>query len=102
MAKNIEIQAHKEWLGFLQPVGLVVSPPALVTAQASVNKNIVKLQQKLLACVNRENGASISDFPAFTIEGIKNPWLIAKVLLKRTNQKYNFFIDLVVFRRLEL
>ncbi|BAZ10556.1 hypothetical protein NIES4071_23790 [Calothrix sp. NIES-4071] len=67
MAKNIEIQAHKEWLGFLQPVGLVVSPPALVAAQASINKNIVELQQKLLTCVNPEDGASISDFPAFTV-----------------------------------
>ncbi|MBW4599044.1 MAG: N-6 DNA methylase [Calothrix sp. FI2-JRJ7] len=68
MAKNLEIQAHKEWLGFIQPVGLVVSPPALVAAQASVNRNVVELQQKLLACVNREDGASISDFPAFTVD----------------------------------
>jgi N-6 DNA Methylase len=68
MVKNLEIQAHKEWLGFIQPVGLVVSPPALVAAQASVNKNIVELQQKLLACVNREDGASISDFSAFTVD----------------------------------
>lgn len=68
MVKNLEIQAHKEWLGFIQPVGLVVSPPALVAAQASVNKNIVELQQKLLACVNREEGASIYDFSAFTVD----------------------------------
>ncbi len=25
-----ELRAHKEWLGLLQPVGLVVSPLALV------------------------------------------------------------------------
>jgi N-6 DNA Methylase len=71
MAKNLEIQAHKEWLGFLQPVGLVVSPPALVAAQASVNRNVVDLQQKLLACVAREEQGSqfgISDFRAFSID----------------------------------
>jgi hypothetical protein len=71
MAKNLEIQAHKEWLGFLQPVGLVVSPPALVAAQASVNRNVVDLQQKLLACVDhKEQGSqfAISDFRAFTID----------------------------------
>ena len=27
-----ELRAHKEWLGLLQPVGLVVSPPALIKA----------------------------------------------------------------------
>ena len=28
-----EREAHKAWLGLLQPVGLVVSPPALTRAQ---------------------------------------------------------------------
>ena len=29
MATNTAIQSHQEWLGFVQPVGLVVSIPAL-------------------------------------------------------------------------
>ncbi len=72
--KDIEVYAHKEWLGFLQPVGLVVSPPALVAAQAVVNRNVVELQQRLLATVSDgsliENVDSfwISDFPAFTVD----------------------------------
>jgi len=45
MANDPEIRLHKEWLGFLQPVGLVVSPPALSAAQAVVNRNVVELQQ---------------------------------------------------------
>jgi hypothetical protein len=60
-----EITRHKEWLGFLQPVGLVVSPPALAKAQAVVNRNVVDLQQSLLAAVD-ESG-KIADFPAFVI-----------------------------------
>lgn len=65
MAIDPEITRHKEWLGFLQPIGLVVSPPALVKAQAVVNRNVVDLQQSLLAAVD-EDGL-IADFPAFTV-----------------------------------
>ena len=72
MATDREIQAHKEWLGFLQPVGLVVSPPALVAAQASVNRNVVELQQRLLANVETvditSHSLSISDFPSFAVD----------------------------------
>jgi len=52
MAKtDPEIQVHKNWLGLLQPVGLVVSPPALVKAQAVPSENVAELQQKLLSVV---------------------------------------------------
>ncbi|MCU0532920.1 MAG: hypothetical protein MUD14_03365 [Hydrococcus sp. Prado102] len=54
-----EILRHKEWLGFLQPVGLVVSPLALVKAQAVVNRNVVELQQILQALA--EDGAFYAD-----------------------------------------
>ena len=75
MANDPEIRAHKEWLGFLQPVGLVVSPPALVAVQAVVNRNVVELQQVLLNAVSRDSLSGdiadehfwISDFPAFAI-----------------------------------
>jgi hypothetical protein len=74
MANDPEIRLHKEWLGFLQPVGLVVSPPALSAAQAVVNRNVVELQQTLATVARREPlpGDSketfrIDDFPAFTI-----------------------------------
>lgn len=74
MANDPEIRLHKEWLGFLQPVGLVVSPPALSAAQAVVNRNVVELQQTLATVARREplTGDSketfgIDDFPAFAI-----------------------------------
>ena len=44
MADDPELRAHREWLGYLQPVGLVVSPPALAQAQAYVNRNVAPLQ----------------------------------------------------------
>ncbi|BAZ33685.1 hypothetical protein NIES4074_63820 (plasmid) [Cylindrospermum sp. NIES-4074] len=65
MAIDPEITRHKEWLGFLQPVGLVVSPLALVKSQAVVNRNVVDLQQSLLAVVDEDG--YIADFPAFTV-----------------------------------
>ena len=33
--------AHLEWLGYVQPTGLVVSIPAMLSAQCFVNKNIL-------------------------------------------------------------
>ncbi|MEH1771054.1 MAG: DNA methyltransferase [Nostoc sp.] len=75
MANDPEIRLHKEWLGFLQPVGLVVSPPALSAAQAVVNRNVVELQQILQEVARRKplsgdiekETFAIDDFPAFTI-----------------------------------
>ena len=51
MAKDIETLAHQEWLGYVQPVGLVVSIPALLAAQAHVNRNIAPDHQRFLACL---------------------------------------------------
>ncbi|GAB4148737.1 MAG: hypothetical protein Fur0046_27280 [Cyanobacteria bacterium J069] len=75
MATDLDILKHKEWLGLLQPVGLVVSPPALVKAQAVVDRGrLVELQERLLAVVSTEpisrhkddKIAWIENFPAFT------------------------------------
>lgn len=72
MANTPEILDHKEWLGYLQPVGLVVSPPALVRAQAIVNRNVAPLQQTLLEHVEQDpeiigydGRPHIKDFPSF-------------------------------------
>ncbi|MDF1665579.1 MAG: N-6 DNA methylase, partial [Planctomycetota bacterium] len=73
MAKqDPELRAHKTWLGLLQPVGLVVSPPALIRAQAVLDKNVIELQQRLIALLQRskedDNGQSITfieNFPRF-------------------------------------
>jgi hypothetical protein len=49
MGTDYELRVHRDWIGLLQPVGLVVSPPALLAAQAFPDKNILKEQQALLA-----------------------------------------------------
>ena len=66
MAKyDPELRVHKDWLGLLQPVGLVVSPPALVKAQAVPSQNVAELQQQFLSVVERSPG-SVTDEPALT------------------------------------
>ena len=71
MARNPELLTHIEWLGYLQPVGLVVSPPALVDAQAFPSKNIIPEHNRFLEMVDQitlegENDPqpSIRHFPA--------------------------------------
>ena len=54
MAKDPAQVAHQEWLGYVQPIGLVVSIPALLAAQAHVNRNIVPDHQRFLACLPRD------------------------------------------------
>lgn len=51
MAKAPEELAHVEWLGYVQPVGLVVSIPALLSAQAHINRNILPDHQRFLQCL---------------------------------------------------
>lgn len=46
-----EVLAHLEWLGFVQPTGLVVSAPALVKAGAVLDKRDAQGQLLLRECV---------------------------------------------------
>ena len=69
MARDPELTAHLEWLGYIQPVGLVVSAPALLQAQAHVNSNVIPQHQRFLACLpvdkDDEVVPQIEDFPTF-------------------------------------
>lgn len=69
MAKDREHYAHLQWLGYVQPVGLVVSIPAMLDAQAQVNANTGLLQQRFLACLRRDAHdeviPEIAHFPTF-------------------------------------
>lgn len=70
MAKDLEHLAHLEWIGYVQPVGLVVSVPGLLAAQAHVNRNISSEHQRFLACLPRDKDGQVipelRDFTAFT------------------------------------
>jgi hypothetical protein len=54
MARDPETLSHVEWLGYVQPVGLVVSIPALLAAQAHINRNITPDHQRFLDCLPRD------------------------------------------------
>ena len=55
MAYDNEQYLHREWLGLLQPEGLVVSPPALADKQAFVDKgSALRLQPVLQGLVKQE------------------------------------------------
>ena len=58
MTKSAEEYAHLEWLGYVQPVGLVVSVPAMLEAQCYVNKNIMGEHSRFLSCLPRDNDTS--------------------------------------------
>ena len=48
MARDPNLQAHLEWLGYLQPVGLVVSPHALLAVGAYLDRDIASTHRKFL------------------------------------------------------
>jgi hypothetical protein len=48
MSYDPVVREHQEWLGFLQPVGLVVSPTALKNAQARIARNVTSEQEILV------------------------------------------------------
>jgi len=70
MAKDSEVIAHQQWIGYVQPVGLVVSIPALVQSQAFINKNIAPDHQRFLECLPEDDKCppAITDLPRFTQE----------------------------------
>ena len=61
-----DTQAHLDWLGFVQPHGLVVSAPALVRAGAILNRNDREGQELLKGCVEER---------AVGADGDVEPWL---------------------------
>ena len=50
-APDPNTRAHLEWLGFIQPNGLVVSAPALVKAGAILNRQDTEGQSRLVGCI---------------------------------------------------
>lgn len=57
---------HLEWIGYVQPVGLVVSASALLDCQAYVDRNIFEPQRALLACLCDDSPRRVTDFARFT------------------------------------
>jgi hypothetical protein len=75
MAKDPELLAHHQWLGYVQPVGLVVSAPALLQAQAYLRRDVAAEQQRFLrhvsekAVVGQAEGApAVNDLRALLLD----------------------------------
>src|SRR5438309_4280085 len=70
MAKDPEVFAHQEWLGYVQPVGLVVSIPALLSARAYINRNFAPDHRRFLEALPADKDGEpipeIRDFPSFS------------------------------------
>ncbi len=67
-----QVRDHLEWLGFIQPTGLVVSAHALVQAGAILNRRDIEGQELLKECVeertvdpDREPEPYLPDFEVF-------------------------------------
>src|SRR6266849_9936799 len=69
MPRDPAILAHQEWLGYVQPTGLVVSIPSLIDASAFLNRNYGPEHQRLLSALPQDSDgtpvAEISDFARF-------------------------------------
>ena len=69
MAKDPAILAHQEWLGYVQPVGLVVSIPAMLDANLRVNQNSAPDHRRFLEALpssaEGDPNPEIDDFPRF-------------------------------------
>jgi hypothetical protein len=66
MAKDPAVLVHQEWLGYVQPVGLVVSIPALLEANARINRNFGPDHQKFLSALPTDrDGEPVPEIPGF-------------------------------------
>ncbi len=94
-----EYAAHVEWIGYVQPVGLVVSPPAMIRAQAYPNRHIGPDHQRFLACLPRnehdEITPTIVDFPEFAQQVLD--WSEDDLIVFPTHEPNEEFEDLEVY-----
>ena len=66
MTKSPEQLAHEQWLGYIQPEGLVVSIPALLEARAHINQNFLPRHRALLDFLPKDRtGQPMGELPGF-------------------------------------
>ena len=71
MATDPELRSHQDWLGMVQPVGLVASARALAAAGAFIDRaGLIALQQKFEALteLKRDEDPILPDLPAFCLQ----------------------------------
>lgn len=63
------LETHREWLGYVQPVGLLVAPAALVHRGVLPDRNVTELQERLDEATRTEGEPpTVRDFPDFARE----------------------------------
>lgn len=69
MVKSYEQRNHQEWLGYVQPIGLVVSAPAMLAAECQINRNMGPIHQRFMSTLpldeTEEPIPLIPDFATF-------------------------------------
>lgn len=74
MSNQLDIREHQNWLGYLQPDGLVVSPAALVDSGIYYDRNVRPVQQDFLKHLlefqdwQESTDATLTNLPAFFSE----------------------------------
>jgi hypothetical protein len=72
---------HKEWIGMLQPVGLVVEATALVQAQINLDRGtLVDLQQQFKELVTEEKLPGKPNYQGFWMGGDRFQDLLTQLL----------------------
>jgi hypothetical protein len=70
MAKDPAVLAHQEWLGYVQPVGLVVSIPAMLDANVRINQNVAPDHRRFIEALPIDSAGEpipeVADFPQFS------------------------------------
>jgi hypothetical protein len=67
MAHDSTALSHQEWIGYVQPVGVVVSTPALLEAGAAINRNFVPMHRAFLALLPQDrDGNAIPELTSFS------------------------------------
>jgi hypothetical protein len=64
----VAIAAHDEWLGFVQPVGLVVAPPMLVERGVVIDRNIRPRQEVLEGLLDDNDEDAVADIKPLFID----------------------------------
>ena len=69
------IFAHQEWMGFVQPVGLVVSPTVMASAQVIPDRNFVGRQREFIELLEPDGTGPTALYRAPDVQRILLDWL---------------------------
>lgn len=64
MASNRTIEYHQQWIGYLNPTGLVFAPNALESAQVVINEGVISEQKEFLSFVTKTIN-NVTEFTGF-------------------------------------